>query len=192
MCNFVKLTQMLKYTTVFSIFLLWACTPTENSATKQVKTKPEKSIVKTHNKPTNQEQLYTKEPVQQNLTPKRLLKKEPSPLNAEKKPLKTITATYEYKNPSLSQWDAHFGNDPKWMAIYQESLDHYLLGVANNLERQSDLSITCSMLIFVYGKKMNETFLLSPEFVEFAKNKFEHSTELRTFIQTHPMRIIED
>jgi ribosome-binding protein aMBF1 (putative translation factor) len=41
-------------------------------------------------------------------------------------------------------------------------------------------------------KKMNETFLLSPEFVEFAKNKFEHSTELRTFIQTHPMRIIED
>ncbi|MFN4950651.1 MAG: hypothetical protein ACK5F0_03445 [Flavobacteriales bacterium] len=51
---------MLKYTTVFSIFLLWACTPTENSATKQVKTKPEKSIVKTHNKPTNQEQLYTK------------------------------------------------------------------------------------------------------------------------------------
>ncbi|MEY4126897.1 MAG: hypothetical protein RL737_1086 [Bacteroidota bacterium] len=183
---------MLKYTTVFSIFLLWACTPTENSATKQVKTKPEKSIVKTHNKPTNQEQLNTKEPVQQNLTPKRLLKKEPSPLNAEKKPLKTITATYEYKNPSLSQWDAHFGNDPKWMAIYQESVDHYLLGVANNLERQSDLLITRSMLIFVYGKKMSETFLLSPEFVEFAKNKFEHSTELRTFIQTHPMRIIED
>jgi len=183
---------MLKYTTVFSIFLLWACTPTEKASTNNIKNKPEKSIVKTHNKPTNPGQLNTKEPGQQNLTPKRLLKNEPSTLIAEKKPQDTLTTTYEYTNPSLSQWDTHFGNDPKWMAIYQESVDHYLLGVANNLERQLDLSITRSMLVFVYGKKMNETFLLSPEFVEFAKNKFEHSTELRTFIQTHPMRIIED
>jgi len=183
---------MLKYTTVFSIFLLWACTPTEKAATKQVKNKPEKAIVKTHNKPTNPGQLKTKEPFKKNLTPKGLLKKEPSTLIAEKKPQNTLTTTYEYTNPSLSQWEAHFGNDPKWMAIYEESVDHYLLGVSNNLERQSDLSITRSMLIFVYGKKMNETFLLSPEFVEFAKNKFEHSTELRAFIQTHPMRIIED
>ena len=182
---------MLKYTTVFSIFLLWACTPTEKAATKQVKNKPEKAIVKTQHKPTNPEQIVI-ESNKTNLTPKRLLKHEPSTLIAEKKPQNTLTDTYKYKNPSLSQWDSHFGNDPKWMAIYQESVEHYLLGVANNLDRQSDLSITRSMLIFVYGKKMNETFLLSPEFVEFAKNKFEHSTELRTFIQTHPMRIIED
>jgi len=183
---------MLKYTTVFSIFLLWACTPTEKASKKHVKNKPEKAIVKTHNKPTSPGQLKTKEPIKKNPTPKRLLKNEPSNLIAEKKSQNRSTDTYEYTNPSLSQWEAHFGNDPKWMAIYQESVDHYLLGVANNLERQPDLSIMRSMLVFVYGKKLNETFPLSPEFVEFAKNKFEHSTELHTFIQTHPKRIIED
>jgi hypothetical protein len=183
---------MLKYTTVFSIFLLWACTPSEKASTKHVKNKPEKAIVKTHNKPPSPGQLKTKEPIKKNLTVYPLLKKEPSTIIPEKKPQNRSTDTYEYTNPSLSQWGAHFGNDPKWIAIYQESVDHYLLGVANNLERQPDLSITRSMLIFVYGKKMNETFLLSPEFVEFAKNRFEHSTELHTFIQTHPARIIED
>jgi hypothetical protein len=178
--------------TVFSIFLLWACKPKEKVATHHIKNKQEKPIVKTQHKPTNPEQQIVLEPNKKNLTPKRLLKHEPSTLIQEKKPQNTLTATYEYTNPSLSQWDSHFGNDPKWMAIYKESVDHYLLGVANNLERQSDLRITRSMLIFVYGKKMNETFLISPEFVEFAKNKFEHSPELQTFIQKYQTRITED
>ena len=84
---------MLKYTTVFSIFLLWACTPTEKASKKHVKNKPEKAIVKTHNKPTSPGQLKTKEPIKKNLTPKRLLKNEPSNLIAEKK-----TSEYIYRH----------------------------------------------------------------------------------------------
>ena len=183
---------MLKYTNLLSIFLLWACIPTEKSATKQAKNKPEKSIVKTPDKPTSSEKLNTKEPIKEHLTRNPIPKEEPLTLNAEKRPQNTITKTYEYTNPSLSEWEEHFEKDPKWMALYQESVDHYLTGVANNLDQQTDLHIARSILVFVYGKKMNETFLLSPEFVEFAKNKFEHSTELSTFIQTHPTRIIED
>ena len=183
---------MLKYTTLLSIFLLWACIPSEKSATKQAKNKPEKPLIKTPAKPTNSEQLITKEPIKEHLTRNPLPKEEPSTLKREKKSQNTLTKTYEYTHPSLSEWEEHFEKDPKWMALYQESVDHYLIGVANNLEQQSNLRIARSILVFVYGKKMNETFLISPEFVEFAKNKFEHSTELSTFIQTHPTRIIED
>jgi len=110
----------------------------------------------------------------------------------EKKQPTHIAEVFEYSIPALSHWANHFENDPKWIALYHESVNHYLIGVKNNLQQQPNLSIAKSMLIFVYGKKMNETFPLSPEYVEFAKYKFEHSTELRTFIQTYPTRIIED
>lgn len=183
---------MLKYTTLLSIFLLWACIPSEKSATKQAKNKPEKPFIKTQTKPANSGPLITKEPIKEHLTRNPLPKKEPSTLKTEKRSQIMLTETYEYTNPALSEWEAHFEKDPKWMALYQESVDHYLTGVANNLDQQPNLHIARSILVFVYGKKMNETFVLSPEFVEFAKNKFEHSTELSTFIQTHRTRIIED
>lgn len=110
----------------------------------------------------------------------------------EKKQPTNMAEVFEYSNPALNQWANHFENDPKWIALYHESVNHYLLGVTNNLQQQPNLNIAKSMLIFVYGKKMDETFPLSPEYVEFAKFKFEHSTELRTFIQRYPTRIIED
>lgn len=183
---------MHKYTTLLSIFLFWACIPKEKSATTQEKKTPTKSTIKPQRKPESTVQINTTKPVKKHLNLNSIPKDERSTLNVEKSPKNNSTKAYAYTNPSLSLWDEHFGKDPKWMALYQESVDHYLLGVANNLEQQPTLRIARSMLVFVYGKKMNETFVLSPEFVEFAKNKFEHSTELSAFIQTHPTRIIED
>jgi hypothetical protein len=49
-----------------------------------------------------------------------------------------------------------------------------------------------SMIVFVYGKKMEDAFMLTPEFAEYAKMRFEKSTELAAFVGTYPSRIIKD
>ena len=48
------------------------------------------------------------------------------------------------------------------------------------------------MIVFVYGKKMQEAFMLTTEFAEYAKIRFEKSTEFADFVRTYPSRIIED
>ena len=97
-----------------------------------------------------------------------------------------------YVNPNFNAWDAFFGSDPKWVALYQESIAHYLQGLANNLEQNSTLQMERSMIVFVYGKKMEDAFMLTPEFAEYAKIRFEKSTEFADFVRTYPSRIIED
>jgi len=78
------------------------------------------------------------------------------------------------------------------VALYQESIAHYLQGLANNLEQNSTLQMERSMIVFVYGKKMQDAFMLTPEFAEYAKIRFEKSTEFADFVRTYPSRIIED
>ncbi len=97
-----------------------------------------------------------------------------------------------YVNPNFNTWDAYFGSDPKWVALYQESLTHYLQGLVNNLEQNTALRMERSMIVFVYGKKMEDAFMLTPEFAEYAKIRFEKSTELAAFVRTYPSRIIKE
>lgn len=102
------------------------------------------------------------------------------------------TINAPYVNPNFNAWDAYFGSDPKWVALYQESLTHYLQGLVNNLEQNIALRMERSTIVFVYGKKMEDAFMLTPEFAEYAKIRFEKSTELAAFVRTYPSRIIKD
>jgi hypothetical protein len=97
-----------------------------------------------------------------------------------------------YVNPNFNAWDAYFGSDPKWVALYQESIAHYLQGLAYNLEQNSTLQMERSMIVFVYGKKMEDAFMFTPEFAEYATIRFEKSTEFTAFVRTYSSRIIED
>jgi hypothetical protein len=97
-----------------------------------------------------------------------------------------------FENPSMEKWKNGFGNDPQWMQLYQESISRYLKGIDYNLKQQPTLRISRSKLIEVYGKKMFDTFPLSPEFAEFAKHNFSESPELYLFVSQHPNQITED
>lgn len=128
-------------------------------------------------------------------TPKKLRKT----VDDSKQPVTSITPEINlssvnapYVNPNFNAWDAYFGSDPKWVALYQESIAHYLQGLSYNLEQNSTLQMERSMIVFVYGKKMQDAFMLTPEFAEYAKLRFEKSTEFADFVRTYPSRIIED
>ncbi len=115
-----------------------------------------------------------------------------SPATSVTPEINRSTINAPYVNPNFNAWDAYFGSDPKWVALYQESLTHYLQGLVNNLEQNTALRMERSMIVFVYGKKMEDAFMLTPEFAEYAKIRFEKSTELAAFVRTYPSRIIED
>jgi hypothetical protein len=97
-----------------------------------------------------------------------------------------------FENPSMEKWENGFGKDPQWMQLYQESISRYLTGIDHNLNQQPNLRISRSKLIEVYGKKMFDTFQLTPEFAEFAKNRFSESPEFYLFVSKHSNQIIED
>lgn len=97
-----------------------------------------------------------------------------------------------FENPSMEKWKNGFGNDPQWMQLYQESISRYLNGIDYNIKQQPTLRISRSKLIEVYGKKMFDTFPLSPEFAEFAKHNFSESPELYLFVSQHSNQITED
>ena len=97
-----------------------------------------------------------------------------------------------FKNPSLEKWENGFGKDPQWMQLYQESIIRYLNGVEFNLNQQPELQISRSKLVEVYGKKMFDTFQLTPEFAEFAKHRFRESSEFYLFVRKHANQITED
>ena len=97
-----------------------------------------------------------------------------------------------FENPSMEKWKNGFGKDPQWMQLYQESISRYLNGIDYNIKQQPTLRISRSKLIEVYGKKMFDTFPLSPEFAEFAKHNFSESPELYLFVSQHSNQITED
>ena len=101
-------------------------------------------------------------------------------------PIKTDRA---YQNPNLADWEATFGKDPKWLDLYQESVSHFLIGLANRLNQNPQLKINKSEVIFRYGQKMYDLFLLTPEFAEYCKIKFQSSDELQNFIAQHQGQI---
>jgi hypothetical protein len=115
-----------------------------------------------------------------------------SPATSVTPEINRSTINTPYVNPNFNAWDVYFGSDPKWVALYQESLTHYLQGLVNNLEQNTALRMERSMIVFVYGKKMEDAFMLTPEFAEYAKIRFEKSTELAAFVRTYPSRIIKD
>jgi len=97
-----------------------------------------------------------------------------------------------FENPSMEKWENGFGKDPQWMQLYQESISRYLTGIDHNLNQQPNLRISRSKLIEVYGKKMFDTFQLTPEFAEFAKHRFSESPEFYLFVSKHSNQITED
>ena len=97
-----------------------------------------------------------------------------------------------FENPSMEKWENGFGKNPQWMQLYQESISRYLTGIENNLNQQPNLRISRSKLIEVYGKKMFDTFQLTPEFAEFAKHRFSESPEFYLFVSKHSNQITED
>lgn len=108
------------------------------------------------------------------------------------KPLEQSIIHQSYKNPNMNSWEEVFGKDEKWQDLYESSVSHYLNGLSNNLQQNPSLRMEKSAIVFVYGKKMYETFLLTPEFAEYSKTKFEQSDELSRFIENHSNQITQD
>ncbi|MFM7595879.1 MAG: hypothetical protein ACKO4Y_06855 [Flavobacteriales bacterium] len=192
MINPIKTTRMFRYFVACLILTFYSCTPARKAPSKHAAPKQG-----TPNVPFDVQRSNSKEPL---MSDKPNKSTEHPPLHHQKVALKNVqnepkapvVESVTYSNPALDQWTDYFEKDPKWKAIYQETVTHYLIGVRNNLQRDSSLTIPKSMLTFIYGKKINDTFPLSPEFVEFAKHKFEYSSELQQFIQANPTQLIED
>jgi len=94
-----------------------------------------------------------------------------------------------YVNPNQAKWDETFGNDSKWMSVYNESVYHFLVGCQNNLDSKPSLTMEKEVMVHAYAEKMYNTFFLTPEFGEFCKMKFENSPELQNFIRKNSGRV---
>ena len=190
---------MIRYILGLALLLVTACTGNH----KNVSSSKNHAEPKVQNTPKSQARIDSSIDEKALPTPKvKPLKKSPrtlgqaeqhrSPATSVTPEINRSTINAPYVNPNFNAWDAYFGSDPKWVALYQESLTHYLQGLVNNLEQNTALRMERSMIVFVYGKKMGDAFMLTPEFAEYAKMRFEKSTELAAFVRTYPSRIIKD
>lgn len=97
-----------------------------------------------------------------------------------------------YTFPQHAEWKNTFESNPELMALYEESVTSYLIGVQKSLDSKPELTIKESMLSHVYGEKVYNTFYKSPEFAEYCKSSFKKSRALQTFISKNKRRITLD
>lgn len=97
-----------------------------------------------------------------------------------------------YVNPSMPKWEASFKTDPKWEELYSQSITYYLQSVEKNLNANPGRTTTQETLVREYKEKMSVTFYKTPEFAEYAKQKFEKSEALQAFTTQHAQQITKD
>jgi len=98
----------------------------------------------------------------------------------------------DFKNPALDKWANAYLNDPQWQEQYLTSIAYYLSSVQRNLDQNPERKTDKSTIVSNYREKMSQTFYRSPEFVEFARNQFEKSPELATFLSRNAGQITVD
>jgi hypothetical protein len=97
-----------------------------------------------------------------------------------------------YVNPSMPKWEESFKADPNWEDLYTNSVTYFLQSVEKNLIANPERSTTKESIIREYKEKMSVTFYKTPEFAEYAKDKFEKSKELHEFLVLHSQQITGD
>ena len=95
-------------------------------------------------------------------------------------------------NPSMSKWEESFKADPTWEDLYSNSVTYFLQSVEKNLIANPGRSTTRAAIVREYGEKMSTTFYKTPEFSEYAKQKFENSSTFQKFISQHADQITKD
>lgn len=97
-----------------------------------------------------------------------------------------------FVNPSLQKWEESFKADPNWEDLYTNSVTYFLQSVEKNLIANPGRSTTRAAIVREYGEKMSTIFYKTPEFSEYAKQKFENSPAFQKFISQHADQIIKD
>ena len=92
----------------------------------------------------------------------------------------------------MPNWEASFKTDPKWEELYSQSITYYLQSVEKNLNANPGRTTTQETLVREYKEKMSVTFYKTPEFAEYAKQKFEKSEALQAFTTQHAQQITKD
>ena len=118
------------------------------------------------------------------------------PSRQEPKEAKTTSVETQpkenYVNPSMPKWEESFKADPTWEDLYSNSVTYFLQSVEKNLNANPERSTTKETIIREYKEKMSVTFYKTPEFAEYAKDKFEKSVALQEFLVLHAQQITRD
>jgi hypothetical protein len=80
------------------------------------------------------------------------------------------------------KWSNAYSNDPKWMELYEETSNVFLMGWSNEFQRNPSARISKDELLFAYRRRMEKIFYETPSFIEFSVNELRNSDRFKNFI----------
>ncbi len=80
------------------------------------------------------------------------------------------------------KWAKTYSNDPKWLALYNETSDAFLKGWTNEFLKNPNTQISKDELLYAYRRRMENIFYETPSFIEFSCSELAKSEKFREFI----------
>ena len=80
------------------------------------------------------------------------------------------------------KWAKTYSNDPKWLALYNETSDAFLKGWTNEFLKNPNTQISKDELLYAYRRRMEKIFYETPSFIEFSCSELSKSEKFREFI----------
>jgi hypothetical protein len=96
------------------------------------------------------------------------------------KPKNQLTLNDPVKVPE--KWSNAYSKDPKWMELYDETSNTFLMGWSNEFQKNPTARISKDELLFAYRRRMEKIFYETPTFIEFCCYQLSNSNEFKSFM----------